>query len=300
MQNAKFKSLLGNYDELFFDNGVPDAAGDFLGAGTSLPFRTNDWWEMRDLWSYPYYSLNMMDEGGRGAYRNVHGFECELHYGNFFLTFPDVKHHYGPGKNQKWSEIYVGFQGAIFDYYIKEQILPREPAVWYLDDPGIWTNRLREILELPRPFTRIGTARQMMLFLEFLFAMIEVATPVQAGESTGDWFGQACRMLANDLHHKVRYREVAEALGMSYHTFRAYFTKRAGMPPAQYRDAQRLMAAKDLLINNPHKSCKQIAFTLGYYNGDHFSAQFKKQVGVSPNAYRKGKLGEEEKLEVRS
>jgi AraC-like DNA-binding protein len=130
----------------------------------------------------------------------------------------------------------------------------------------------------------------MTLFLAFLFEMLESATPTQVGDTAGDWFGQACRMLTNDLHHKVKYRQVADALGMSYHTFRAYFTKRAGIPPAQYRDAQRLKAAKDLLINNPHKSCKQIAFTLGYYNGDHFSAQFKKQVGVSPNQYRKKRI----------
>ena len=290
MKDAKFKSLLGNYDELFFDNGMPDAAGDFLGAGISLPFRTNDWWEMRDLWNYPYYSLNMMLRGGEGSYRNDEGFECGLAYGNFFLTFPDVKQHYGPGKKQRWSEIYVGFQGEVFDYYIKQRILPKYPPVWHLDEPETWIKRLQGILELPRPNTRVATARQMTLFLAFLFEMLESATPTQVGDTAGDWFGQACRMLTNDLHHKVKYRQVADALGMSYHTFRAYFTKRAGIPPAQYRDAQRLKAAKDLLVHNPHKSCKQIAFTLGYYNGDHFSAQFKKQVGVSPNQYRKKRI----------
>lgn len=294
MQEAKFKSLLGNYDELLFDNGAPDASGDFLSAGISLPFRTNDWWEMRDLWSYPYYSLNMMLQGGGGSYRNEEGFECELIYGNFFLTVPDIKQHYGPGKNQKWSEMYVGFKGDIFDYYVEQRILSKHPQVWRLSDPDIWIERLRIILESPRPSTRVGTARQMTLFLGFLFEMMEVAMPMQVGDATGDWFGQACRMLANDLHHKVKYHQVAEALGMSYHTFRAYFTKRAGMPPAQYRDAQRLQAAKDMLVNNPHKSCKQIAFTLGYYNGDHFSAQFKKQVGVPPNVFRK------KEIEVRS
>lgn len=290
MQEAKFKSLIGNYDELFFDNGAPDAAGDFLSAGISLPFRTHDWWEMRDMWSYPYYSLNMMLQGGEGFYRNGEGFECELAYGDFFLTIPNRKQHYGPGKKQKWSELYVGFKGGIFDFYLGQQILSRQSQVWHLEQPDSWIQRLRSILESPRPNTRIGTARQMTAFLSFFFEMLEIATPVQVGNTAGDWFGQACRMLANDLHHKVKYHQVAEALGMSYHTFRAYFTKRAGMPPAQYRDAQRLEAAKDLLVNNPHKSCKQIAFTLGYYNGDHFSAQFKKHVGISPNAYRKKKL----------
>lgn len=297
MKEAKFKSLLGNYDELFFDNGAPDGAGDFLGAGISLPFRTNDWWEMRDMWSYPYYSLNMMLEGGCGAYRNDEGFECELSYGNFFLTFPDIKQHYGPGKNQRWSELYVGFKGDIFDFYVNQRILPSHPQVWRLEKPEIWATRLRELLQQPRPCDRLETAQLMTQFLNFLFGMLNEATPVQSGVTTGDWFSQACRMLTNDLHHKIDYRQVAEMLGMSYHTFRAYFTKRAGMPPAQYRDAQRLKTACDLLINNPHKSCKQIAFTLGYYNGDHFSAQFKKQMGMPPNEYRK-RINQE--LEVRS
>jgi AraC-like DNA-binding protein len=38
---------------------------------------------------------------------------------------------------------------------------------------------------------------------------------------------------------------------------------------------------------NPHYSCKDIAFVLGFANSDHFSEQFKKRFGVSPLEYRK-------------
>src|SRR6185312_11381078 len=161
-----------------FDNGAPDASGDFLGAGISLPSRTNDWWEMGDMWGYPYYSLNMMLEGANGSYRNEAGFECELEYGDFFLTIPNAKQHYGPGKTQRWSELYVGFKGDIFDYYLKQGIIPANQQVWRLEKPGIWIKRLKEQLEVPRASTRMGTARQMMRFLNFLFEMLEVATPV--------------------------------------------------------------------------------------------------------------------------
>jgi len=287
MSDKNIKSLLGNFDELYFDNGAPDPAGDFLGAGISLPFRPSDWWEMRGLWSYPYYSLNLILEGGSGSYRNESGFQCNLRYGNFFLTFPGIKQHYGPGKQERWSELYVGFRGQIFDHYLKQGILQHYLPVWQLDDPAPWMKRFQQLLQAPRPHTRIGTAREVTRFLALLFEMQEQAQPVQASLANSDWFSQACLMLTADMHHKVNLREVAEQLGMSYHTFRLYFTQRAGMPPMQFRDKHRLRAACEWLVSNPHKSCKQIAFTLGYYNGDHFSAHFKRHMGMTPNQYRK-------------
>lgn len=286
MIERNIKSLLGNSDELYFNNVSPDPAGDFLGAGISLPFRTNDWWEMRGLWSYPYYSLNLMLEGCEGSYRNENGFECDLSYGIFFLTFPRIKQHYGPGKKQRWSELYVGFKGKVFDDYVESGVLRRDLPVWRLANPQPWIEQLQELLRTPRPDTRIGTACEASRFLAFLFEMMGEAHPAQTSITSSDWFSQACLMLTSDIHHKVNLREVASNLGMSYHTFRLYFTKRAGVPPAEYRDQVRLKAACDLLRDNPHKSCKQIAFTLGYYNGDHFSAHFKRHMGMPPNQYR--------------
>jgi AraC-like DNA-binding protein len=117
--------------------------------------------------------------------------------------------------------------------------------------------------------------------------ILEEATPLQKQAPVGDWFTQACQMLTRDLHHKVDWNSIASEFGMSYHTFRFYFTRRAGMPPTRYRDQIRLRTACDYLTYNTHKSCEEIAFNLGYASLQHFSTYFKKRMELSPNEYRK-------------
>jgi len=287
MDSKRIKSLLGSSDEQFFFNTLPDPVADLTGAGRSLPLRASDWWLMCELWNYPYYTLSIMLEGAAGTFRHESGFECELAYGHFFLTNPHYKQHYGPGRGQCWSELYIGFQGTVIDAYFAGGVIPWEPPVWFLENPAPWIKRLQTLVDAPRPTTRFEVMSASSQFLSVLFDMLAAATPVVANQAGSDWFAQACRMLTADMQQKADLKQIAGVLGMSYHTFRRYFTRRAGMPPARYREEQRLKIACAALRDNPHKSCQQIAFALGYNNGDHFSAYFKKHLGLSPRAYRK-------------
>lgn len=286
MRNPSDLTLVGAQREFYFENYSPHGAGYLLRGGVGIPTRRNDWSDVREMWSYPYYVLEMMLEDGAGSYRNESGFECKLGYGDFFLALPDFKQYYGPGREEKWSELCVSFAGRAFDL-LQESVVSRlKCPVWHLSHPAPWIERLRTELQKPRPSTELGGALETARFLTFLLEMIEHATPVTGGEATSDWFSQACLLLTRDLHHKVDVQGIAGSLGMSYHTFRLYFKRRAGISPSQYRDQQRIKIATDLL-RTTNKPCKSIAFILGYSNGDHFSSHFKEHTGLSPREYRK-------------
>ncbi len=291
MIQLSLESSEGCYDELFFRNGSPAPAGDLLGAGVSLPLRNHGWWNMGELWSYPYYTLGLMLEGGSGFYRDESGYECQLSYGDGLLTTPNFPHLCGPGKNEQWSNIYVAFAGEVFDVYLRAGILHPEKAAFKLPNPGLCIEELQRLVTQPRPTDSLAVARHTHTFLGYLLGILSESTPLAGSNQTSDWFDQACALLTRDLHHKINLQNVADELGMSYHTFRLYFTRRGGISPRSYRDTQRLNAACDLLINNPQKNYQQIAFILGYYNGDHFSRQFKQQMGMSPKAYQEKYLG---------
>lgn len=123
-------------------------------------------------------------------------------------------------------------------------------------------------------------------FLDYLLELLDAAQPIRESKPDADWFTVACKMLTCDLHHKIDLQHIASELGMSYHTFRLYFTRRAGMSPKRYHNQVRLAAASELLISDTHKHCKEIAFELGFTGPHHFATQFKKQQGISPNAFR--------------
>jgi len=271
---------------LFFerpDRGLP---GQILQSGSGMPVRQNDWWNIHEMSSLPYYVLVMMQEGGRGFFRDEKGFECQLEFGHFLLISPGVKRLYGPGKDDHWSELSIAFRGSIFDLHSKCGVFDAHQPVWRLERPAVWTRRLHALLEAPRPVNEVGIARETADFLRLLLGMLEKATPVVKHVPSSDWFTRACVMLTADLSRKTDYRQVAEELGMSYNTFRHYFTQRAGMPPSRYRDSQRIKVACDFL-KNTRKPHREIAFYLGYSSEQHFSAHFKEWMQMAPRAYRK-------------
>lgn len=272
--------------EFYFENLPVDSPGQLLRGGIGTPDHRNDLCDTRAMWSYPYYVLEMMLEEGSGSYRNENGFECQLAYGNFFFAYPGFKQYYGPGKDENWSEICVSFAGQIFDLYRESNLLAPQQPVWHLADPAPWIARLSSLLQQPRPIAALDSAAQATQFLHLLLEMMQAATPAASGQATSDWFTQACLMLVNDLSHKPDLNRVAAELGMSYHTFRLYFTQRAGMSPLQYRNKKRIEAAHDLLLGTD-KACNSIAFILGYCSGDHFSADFKRHTGLAPRDYRR-------------
>ena len=286
IREEKIVSIFGSPYEMYFENGCPHPAGDLLAAGIGLPTQRNVLWDTRELWSYPYYNLSIILGDGIASYRNERGFQCELSSGIFFFTFPDLKQQYAPAIGEPWGELYVSFAGAIFDAIRDEETFTPQQPLWRLAEPQPWIERLQTLLQTPAPSTPQQSLGRAVHFLGYLLKMLEEATPIQTLQSDADWFSRACKMLTGDLHHKVDLKLIADSLEMSYHTFRIYFTRRAGVSPMRYRDDARLKAACGYLANAPVKPCHEIAFILGYANPQHFCEQFKKQTGASPNEYR--------------
>ena len=79
--------------------------------------------------------------------------------------------------------------------------------------------------------------------------------------------------------------EIADELGMTYHTFRKEFTDIFLISPSQYRIQAKISRAKQLLSMGLRP--KEILEKLGYQDVYTFSHQFKKITGISPKEYKK-------------
>jgi len=270
----------------FFRTAQFHPDGNLRSAGISHSLHDNDWPDTRRMYSFPYYTFNMMLKGSSGVYQNDTGFKCQLEYGDFFFTFPGVKHLYGPGRGEHWNELFVNYGGRAFDLYYEQKYFDPTKPVWHLNDPEPWLERMKEILQEARPMTVMAIAAETSRFLCLVFEMIDAAVPKAKSDVCNDWFDRACLWLTADMR-TVDMREIARELGMGYSSFRQHFTQRAGMPPYQYREMKRIEAACRALAENPSKLHKEIAFSLGYAREDHFSRQFKKHIGMLPGEYRK-------------
>lgn len=85
---------------------------------------------------------------------------------------------------------------------------------------------------------------------------------------------------------EVTRSEISEAFYLSPNYLSKFFRKETGISLSEYIQNERMDLAKRLLLQEK-LSISQIAIETGYPSFAHFSKQFKKFVGMTPNEYRK-------------
>jgi transcriptional regulator GlxA family with amidase domain len=81
---------------------------------------------------------------------------------------------------------------------------------------------------------------------------------------------------------------------VGYSNLRHSFMARMGISLRQHYLNTRIQKAQDLLVNTT-KTVKEVAEILGFESASHFSKQFKKRIGVSPNDWRVKFPGQQQK-----
>ena len=87
------------------------------------------------------------------------------------------------------------------------------------------------------------------------------------------------------LEAEFSLAEVARGFGLSSGHASRLFVAHFGFTPREYREHQRVDAARRLLRGSS-APVKEIAFNLGFKQPTHFSAWFKKRTGSFPRAFR--------------
>ena len=80
-------------------------------------------------------------------------------------------------------------------------------------------------------------------------------------------------------------REIADAIGVSENHLSRIFRRELGITPWDYLNRYRIKQAKELLISTD-RSITSVALEVGFNDPAYFSRVFRKQVGLSPSAFR--------------
>jgi len=216
---------------------------------------------------------------GEGHYSDDRGRETSLSAGDWILVFPEIGHCYRPDRPGGWDEVYVMFEGQVFDSWRKENILSEDRPTGRLTDLESWLSEFREVMqdESSGPLTRLCSFQKLLAI-----AMEGENTKTQTSESDPVWFVDACRLLSRP---GFTVEQAADDLNMSYETFRRWFRDHSGIPPHRYHRQQLVNLAAKLLDTTDLKSA-EIARNLGFYDEAYFSRVFKKVTGRSPREYR--------------
>lgn len=85
--------------------------------------------------------------------------------------------------------------------------------------------------------------------------------------------------------YDLSIQEMADKVSYSYDYFRHKFKELTGQPPTSYIITQRVMHACRLLVET-EDSCTEIASICGFSTSAQLSAQFRKNIGITPLSYR--------------
>lgn len=129
-----------------------------------------------------------------------------------------------------------------------------------------------------------------ILVIEAIRAWIAAAPAAQAGwlgALRDRQLGRALAQLHRDPARDWSVASLAEAAHMSRSTFAARFTELVGMPAMQYLARWRMQQALARLRDSD-MSIAELAGQLGYESEAAFSRAFKRLLGISPGAARRG------------
>lgn len=228
----------------------------------------------------PSYALIIVTEG-EGVYVHDDGRHAPITPGLAVLVQPNRPHWYGPPTGQRWSEIFVVFDGPLFDLLAECGTLSGDGPVWAIGSAVSWGQRLRSLLEHDAP---PGTLEAQLRVLALGRYLVEAAAengPVGASPEVR----KAQELLGGNEAQSRSIDDVAADLGLSYDQLRRRFTAELGQPPAAYR-RQRRVERTAAMLRTTNLGLRQIAETIGFTDEFHLSRRFKQHYGVSPSEYR--------------
>lgn len=261
-------------DRLFFTSEARTPLGRLTQAGALADSRGVQ--RPRVLGSYALVYIT----GGSGRYTDD-AQQLTVTAGDMILVFPEVAHRYGPGAGERWSEVYVVFDGPLFDLWRVAGLLDPAQPVRRCEPVELWARRLALLIGAAHPVGLRERAYEVARFAALLTEML--GAPDAAVPHEPIWLTAACALLAET---DAPLSAVAAQLGMAYETFRKRFQQATGVAPARYRAQRRIDAACALLLQSD-APIRSIALELGFTDEYQFSRRFRQLVGMAPRTFRR-------------
>lgn len=224
---------------------------------------------------------------GRGWYRAGDGRRWALEPGVLFQRFASVDHEVWIEADPPWAECWVHFGRPLEAALAAMGVIDRAAPV---RAPGIDLALVRELWRATDALEASADRDLPQHLVRLQGLLLSLLGPSPAADPGFD-ADRACRLLADAPRADLGV--VARELGLSYRSFRRAFRVATGMGPGEYRLRRRLDRARAELAAGD-RTVAEIARELGWANPFTFTALFRKHVGVSPRAWRRGRRTEKD------
>ncbi|MEI6520912.1 MAG: AraC family ligand binding domain-containing protein [bacterium] len=202
----------------YFQSSVSTPLGRILQAGShiqimSVPVMPMRYWEI-------YSIVYVID--GTGEYCDFENRVIPLKTGDMMMMFPGHGYRYQSDNKTPWSELYMQFDGPVFNLWQKEKVISPTQPVIHLEPVDYWFNKLLQPVianfsdDVENMLTRI------MMLQTVLTEIINHSSQLKVSDN--EWLIKA-KMKLNSLplNSLVDWSEISESMYISTDRFRKNF-----------------------------------------------------------------------------
>ncbi len=207
--------------------------------------------------------------------------------GSVMLLRKDEWHRYRPNPEVGWTENYVGFNGKLADFFLKEQEILKDLEVVECGNQEVLIDTFHKIFDLVINETPCYQQVASGLVIKALGYILAAHNHQEfAGTDIERIIKELCVKIRQNASENFNFDEVAENYDISSSHLRKLFKRYTGKSPHQYYLDIKIINAKELLLNT-QKTVKEIAIEMGFDSVHYFSRIFKAKTGKTPSDFRK-------------
>ena len=208
-----------------------------------------------------------------------------VHSGDTFLLPANTNHIYYSTTENHFERIWINFKGALADSLLKTFQLERQIVFQKTD-----TRALLEEIQQACKTSKNASEYEQTSSLAFFKTLQFLAEQKTDSISTKEQIEQIRLFIACRIMENIKISEIAEHFYVSEEHLIRLFKKSYHITPHQYILQSKLRLAM-IMLRTTKDSIEEISNRLNFSDPRHFSAQFKKHIGIRPLAYRKATLG---------
>ena len=211
--------------------------------------------------------------------------------GDVILLPSGHPHHYWASDDNPWTIYWVHFDGLQANQLIKELDFDAEQVVASIGQQPLLASDFNRLLSLRQSGYRqtvfnyaAALTRQILYFLAL---QIRSSNTLRRHNFNLD---ELRSLMLENIEGDLDLDTMAACAQLSRHHFADKYKKLTGISPVKHFIHLKMERAC-YLLDTSNNSAKQVSAHLGYTDPLYFSRLFKKVIGISPSAYRKGLRG---------
>ena len=209
--------------------------------------------------------------------------------GEGFLVVPDVAHHMESDRENPWHFMWVSFRGSAAKSLMKQLGLDGENPYFQFDFAKQLDALFDDVVYGDHSDCDLNTYMQGIFYIILSYHKKAYRDAQALHGDKRNYAVEAVRYMDTHFREAIRVDDIAATLHISRKYLCSILSKEIGMSTKEYLLRKRTEAAKELLLHTD-MTVREIGQEIGYEDYTQFSRMFRKQTGLSPQQFRKGRI----------